>query len=160
MRFLLVPLLLLASIPCYLAAVGLGECWWVHTNRAPTWPVVYALSAALHAAWIWCAARHRAGSVVLLNWMLAFAFCRRGLLALGFSSAFLFAVAAVSVPLSLALVLTPSSWPERLARWRRGRSEMAIQLRMAQGLIPWASASIRQLLTGTADRPAGVDSGR
>lgn len=161
MQFLLLPLLVLSATSCYLSGIGLNEFWLSHTARQAIWPAPYVISAALHAAWIWCAAHPRAGGAMLTTWVFAFLSCRAGLLAAGFAThAFMYAFLAEGAPLALALALTNMSWSERLASWRRARADIATQLRMGQGIIPWMSSCVRQLLTGSAERPAGIDSHR
>jgi hypothetical protein len=62
------------------------------------------------------------------------------------------------LPLLLALSLCDRSpWSERLALWRRSRSEIAVQLRMGDGLLPWMRRCGRQMLIGAPDTPAGVN---
>jgi hypothetical protein len=60
------------------------------------------------------------------------------------------------IPLLLAKSFAdPISLPERLARWRRKRADISIQLMMGEGISRWFPSCLRQFLTGTPATAGG-----
>jgi hypothetical protein len=159
MMTLIVPLLIVGSVAAFLGGLGIENAWLAVIGSYPSFPFQYLISAALHAAWIIPAARRTAAGLVLTGWLASLHFCHAGLALTGSGGqAFAYSLLAESITLLLALALSPTtSWGERLARWRRARAEISMQLRMGEGLVSWLMPSVQQLLIGTAAMPSGCD---
>lgn len=154
---LVVPLFVLTALASYVAGLGFRQCW---TDRAGEPPVLYleqVISGALHLGWVLCVAYRGGTFVTAVCWTSSLVACDEGLGSIsGTAPSSLLALTIEGIPLLLAMSLTPSSSvAERLARWRRARSEISVQLRMGEGLVHWLPAAFRQFLKGTADMPAG-----
>jgi hypothetical protein len=157
MPWLLFPLLVLAGLASYMTAAGFDAVWFEHAARTPPPLVTLLVAGALHAAWILCAAERRAAGLVAISWPMSIHFSRLGLRAEGFgASALLYALVAETILLALAASLAPPlPWAERLARWRRARADIAVQLRMAEGVVPWLRDAIARFVRGVPELPAG-----
>lgn len=146
MRILILPLLVLEAFAAYVAGLGFAASWH------PVFPLEYTIAGALHAAWTLPAAR-RSGSFLLIAacWIVSLWLASAG-------SSFETAILLEGICLLLALSIAPvESWPQHLAHWRRTRTEILIQLRMGQGVVPWFRTCLRQLAVGAADTPLGSD---
>lgn len=152
MRILILPLLVLAVLASYVGGLGLAR--W-HTPS----PVEYLIAAAVHAAWILPATRRSSLALTTAGWVTALWLEQRGIETFYLAeSDFLLALLIESVCLLLAhSVAPPETWADRLARWRRSRADIATQLRMGQGVVPWWRFSLRQFTGGAADTPVGSD---
>jgi hypothetical protein len=157
MPWLLCPLVVFTALNSYLGAGGLGGVWTSHAGHVAPWPALLAVAAALHVAWILCAV-HRRGLVVSAAWPIGVHFSRLGLEAEGFDGvALIYAIIAETILLALATSLAPPlPWAERLARWRRARADIAVQLRMGEGVLPWLREAAARFLRGRPERPAGA----
>jgi len=148
----LVPLALLAS---YLAAEGLTYFWVSETTRTAEPAVTYIAAAALHAAWVLPAQTGRRPVLVAVAWLITAGLTSDGLTAAGVETgAAVNALLLEGIVLALAASSAPvQPWPDRVARWRRTRTRITTELRMAQGLIPWTRTSVGRFLFGEPDRP-------
>jgi hypothetical protein len=157
MSELVIPLVILGGLAAYVGGLGIEHAWMLGASNAPVPYLSNVISAALHASWIFAAARRRAPLLIAAGWFLSRYFCQEGLTTLGQGSgSFACSTLAEVIPLLLALALTPrSTWGEKLARWRRARSEISIQLRMGEGLMSWFPPAVRQFLFGSAVTAAG-----
>jgi len=158
MPWLLFPLVVLAGLNSYLAARGLEAVWLGDAARVPPFVAILLVAAALHAAWLLCSAKRRASVAVAIGWLLCVHFSRYGLTAMEFGgSPLLYSLVAETILLSLACTLAPPmAWGERLARWRRARADIAVQLRMAEGIVPWVRDAASRFVNGTPDMASGA----
>jgi hypothetical protein len=162
MRVLVIPLVVLGGGAAFLAGIGIAQTWMPQDVGLPFICLPFMISAALHASWIFPAARRRSPYLVILAWLLSFHYCYHGLMVLANgANPFAGALVAETIILLLAQALTPgSTWGERLARWRRARSEISIQLRMGDGILSWFPPSLRRFLLGSSEIPSGTSYGR
>lgn len=151
----MIPLLVLAGLAVWVAGVG-GAAWWASLRGSvPPLAAACAAAGALHLAWISAAVARHAPLLVWPAWLTSFWLCRRGFLAFQpGESRWLSPATLEGLVLLVALALrTPEPLAARLARWRRARDEIALQLRMGDGLVPWARDAARRLLRGRAELP-------
>lgn len=151
----MIPLLVLAGLATWVTGVG-GAAWWASLRgSAPPLAAACAAAGALHLAWISAAAARHAHLLVWPAWLTSFWLCRRGFLAFQpGESRWLSPAILEGLVLLVALALRdPEPLAARLARWRRAREEIALQLRMGEGLVPWGRDSIRRLFWGRAELP-------
>ena len=153
MRVLTVPLLILAALATYAAGLGLAARW-----RTP-FPVEFAVSGALHAAWLLPAARRSGLGLAAVCWTASVWLVQRGIASLYLADSGLpLAILLEGVCLLLALSILPAEpWAGRVARWRRSRADIVTQLRMGQGIVPWWRLCLRQFTHGAAETPVGSD---
>ena len=152
-RILILPLVILGALASYLAGLGAAARW--HTP----FPLEYLISSALNAAWLLPAVQRCRPSLTAICWIASVWLTRQGIAALYLSeSELLLAILLEGICLLLAFSVAPKEpWADRLARWRRARAEIATQLHMAQGILPWTRRSFRQFTGGAADTPLGSD---
>ena len=150
-----IPLLVFAGLAAHVAGLGVMAWWGKQAGTAaPLW-LSYLASGALHMAWIYCAASRQSPLCLAVAFLLSLSLCSHGLRALpGGHGSLLGPMLIEGLPLMTAWMLRPPlRLSERLARWRRARAEIALQLRMGDGLLPWARDSARRLIVGKADLP-------
>ena len=152
---LVVALVVLSSLAAYVAGLGAFAWWRMQGGSAASAAPAHLASAALHLAWILCAASRQGGLVALAGLLVSLYFCRCGLASLAGGSASRAGPWLLEgLVLLIALGLRPPlGLAERLARWRRARADIALQLRMGDGLLPWAGECARRLISGRADIP-------
>jgi hypothetical protein len=150
---LLFPLLILGTLASYVAGLGCAARWQTR------FPLEYLIAGALHASWLLPATRRSGLALTATCWTATVWLAEKGIATLYVTgSDLVLAILLEGICLSLALaVAPPEPWPERLARWRRTRSDMLIQLRMGQGIAPWWRLCLRQFAVGAADTPVGSD---
>jgi hypothetical protein len=153
LRILLLPLLILGTLASYVAGLGCAVYWQTRL------PLEYLISGALHASWILPATRRSGFALTATCWTATVWLAGKGIGTLYVTgSNLLLALLLEGVCLLLAVSLAPPEpWSERLARWRRARAEVAIQLRMGHGIVPWCRSCWRQFTIGAADTPVGSD---
>src|SRR5581483_7164987 len=154
---LLIPFLPLALFASYLSGVGIATAW---SSMLPWSPYLgQLLSAALHCGWAILAGSRRGRFAAATCVWISVYLCRAGLISLGQSSTpLLGAIVLEGIPLLLAIQLRPlPSWQDRLASWRRSRGDIAVQLRLGQGVLPWVRDCLRQALIGHAETPLSTD---
>lgn len=153
---LALPLLVLGSLASCLTGLGLAESWLNYSPRKTLVPAAQIVAAALHVGWALNAALRRSLLAVAVCWPICMWFCEAGLVGItGEERHFWPALIVEGVPLALALsVSNRSSWSDRLARWRRARTDIAVQLEIGHGLLPWLARCLRQFLVGSAKTPA------
>jgi hypothetical protein len=152
---LVVPLVVFGALAAYISGLGALAWWGTQSGAAAPAAPAYLASGALHLAWIQCAASRRAPLVAWVGFFVSLSLCRRGLASLPGGSAS-WAGPALLEGLALLIaraVRSPLGLAERLARWRRARADIALQLRLGDGLLPWARDCGRRLLAGRADLP-------
>jgi hypothetical protein len=156
MRALLAPLLPLAALAAWLDAIGLADVWHGHAGTMPPLVVCLVVGAALEASWLLAASRGMRR--LPIAWLLAVVLSRDGLHASAFgTAASIDACALHALLLGLAsLRADPLSWSERLAAWRRARQRIATELRLGDGLLPWARECWTRILTGRAEHPSAT----
>jgi hypothetical protein len=152
---LILPLVVLGALAAYVAGLGAVAWWQTQGGAAAPAAPAYLASAGLHLAWIQCAASRRAPLVAWVGFLVSLSLCRRGLASLpGGSASWAGPALLEGLVLLIALaVRSPVSLAERLARWRRARADIALQLRLGDGLLPWARDCGRRLIAGRADSP-------
>jgi len=152
---LVVPLVVFGALAAYISGLGALAWWGTQSGAAAPAAPAYLASGALHLAWIQCAASRRAPLVAWVGFFVSLSLCRRGLASLpGGSASWAGPALLEGLVLLIALaVRSPLGLAERLARWRRARADIALQLRMGDGLLPWARDCGRRLLAGRADLP-------
>jgi hypothetical protein len=148
----------MAMLASYVAGLGLRREWISQTGELPPWNVEQVLSAALHMAWICCAVSRRGAPVTVICWAASLYACYSGLCSLNKAEHSLaYALMLETIPLLLARALFPSPpLAERLARWRRARADISVQLRMSEGLFPWLPVSVVRFFKGPTESPAGT----
>lgn len=155
MATLILPLVVLGSLAAYVAGVG-GAAWWANlSGGAPPLLAACTAAGALHLAWISATVFRRAPLLVWPALLTSIWLCRRGLATFqggepGWWPAALLETLALLVALAMR---DPEPLAQRLARWRRARDEIALQLRMADGLLPWVRESAGRLFWGRAELP-------
>jgi len=90
-------------------------------------------------------------------WAMSLYACDEGLASFGKaepSSSVAFFIEMVPLLISWALS-HPVSIAERLARWRRARSEISVQLLMGDGLFHWIPGCVRQFFSGSRAMSGG-----
>lgn len=155
----LVTLASLAGAGGYVAALGLQSLWWHSAVGTANLGVFVIVAGALHMTWILPASRRAHSGLVVAAWLTTVYFTALGLTAAGFTAgAPTYALILEGITLAVALSMTEASpWPDRLARWRRSRQRIATELRMTEGIVPWARSCITQLVSGRQARPAASD---
>jgi hypothetical protein len=154
---LIIPLLTMAVLASYIAALGLHREWAVGTGQPPLWRLEQVVSAALHLSWICCAAYRRGALVTAICWAASVFACECGLSGM-FQAEHSMGLAIVieGIPLLLAKALRPSpALADRLAGWRRAQSNISVQLRMSEGFLSWLPGSLIRFFKGSADTPVG-----
>lgn len=134
-----------------LAAMAAGSgAASVFANCAPS---CYIAAVALHAAWLRAVFLGRRALPSAICWLVSLYFCRAGL-----GGSLSLALVLEGVPLVLAVSQAPeTSWGDRLARWRRARSQISIQLRLADGILPWLRRAVAQCFYGRAETTVSFD---
>jgi hypothetical protein len=153
MRLFVIPLLVLVVLSSYFAGLGIAARW-----QAP-FPLEYVVAGALHAAWVLAITRRSSPTLAVVCWSVTVWLTRVGFAARFVASSY-YAPALVldGICLLLALAVAPAQpWAERLAHWRRARADIAAQLRMGQGIVPWLRLCLGQFATGSAYLPAGSE---
>lgn len=148
---LVLPLCALAALVSYFAGLGIRREWLARMGEAPPWRVEFIVSAALHLSWIFCIASRRGSFAAVLCWFASLYACNSGMAGRENSGGSVILPFIVEcVPLLLARSLScPPPLSETLARWRRARTEISIQLRMGEGLISWFPPALRQFFIGS-----------
>ncbi len=154
MRILMLPLLALSALAVYVSGNGAAVWWSGRLGAAPHLACALAASAALHAAWLVCAARRRA-PLLAAGFLASLWFSRHGLAALRPSEPPMAAAVLIeALPLLIAFAMTnPKSWAERLSGWRRARADIILQLQMSDGILPWFRKALTQFIGGAAQIP-------
>jgi hypothetical protein len=162
MRALLFPLLVVGGLASYVAGLGVQAYWSLPSFPIPTGLFAQIVSAALHTGWMVSAGARRAPAVATACWLVSLWLCWHGALSVSpVSPAFTVALLLEGIALTRALALSPrSTWAERLARWRRARTDISAQLQMGQGVLPWMQDSLARFVAGAPDKPAGADYSR
>jgi len=151
---MMLPLVVFGALAAYVAGLG-AAAWWASLGGAAAPAPAFLASGALHLAWIHCAASRRAPLLAWAGFLVSLSLCRLGLASLAGGNAS-WARPAILEGLVLLIALSvrsPLSLAERLGRWRRARADIALQLRMGDGLLPWARECGRRFLAGRADLP-------
>jgi hypothetical protein len=132
----------------WLTAAGLVP----HLPATSPTGTAFLAAAALHASWLGGVAARRAWAAAAVAFWVCYPLCRDGIaIAAPGLAGFCPALLLESLLLCLTLALRPpSSWPDRLARWRRARAGITAQLLLADGLAPWAGDAVRRLFSGRA----------
>jgi len=154
------PVVVFGALASYVSGLGAAAWWAGQAAGGPPAALAHVAGGALHLAWLHCAALRRAPLVGCAAFLVSLIPCRQGLASLlGGSSSWTGPMLLEGLPLMTALALCkPPSLAARLARWRRSRAEIALQLRMGDGLLPWARECGRRLIYGRADLPATAGS--
>lgn len=157
MTLLIIPLLTIAVLASYIAALGLHREWTARTGEPPLWHLEQVVSAALHLSWICCAAYRRGALVTAICWAVSVLACDSGLSAmLEVGHSVSLAIVMEGIPLLLARAILPApALADRLARWRRMQADISIQLRMSEGYLSWIPASLVRFFKGSAETPIG-----
>ena len=152
---LVVSLAVFGTLAGYVAGLGALAWWETQIGAAASAAPAYVASAALHLAWIQCAVSGRAPLVVWIGFPVSLCLCHCGLASLPHGKTSWAAPALLEgLVLLMAFALRPPiGLADRLARWRRARADIALQLRMGDGLLPWAGECARRLISGRADIP-------
>ncbi len=155
MAVLMIPFLTFGAVAAYVAGVGAASWWASRGGPAPPLGLEYVASGALQLGWMTCAARGRAPVLTGVGFVTSVSLCRDGFRTFQRGEApWTAAVLIESLVLLVALALrSPVGLAERLRRWRRARDEMALQIRMGDGLLPWARDCVARLIAGRADVP-------
>jgi len=152
---LVVPLVVFGAFATFVSGLG-AAAWWGTQGGASAPPaLVHVASGALHLAWIHCAASRRAPLLAWAGCLLSLSMCRQGFASLpGRNASWASPALLEGLVLLIAWAFrSPLSMAERLGRWRRARADIALQLRMGDGLLPWARECGRRLIAGRADPP-------
>src|SRR5438093_11538302 len=92
--------------------------------------------------------------LTVLAWTTSFYWTGAGMTAVAPGYAFISAAVLESTCLLLS---KRNGWiplSERIASWRREQARIALQLRMSEGLLPWARRVIRQAICGRPETAA------
>ena len=146
---LIVPLVMLGMAAAYVSGQGLAGAWYV------PFPCQYVVAGALHASYALRSPKTR-GFLCTVSWCTCLYFTWAGMTTLG--SRYPFLPAAVLETVCLLLSASNAKWvsiSERLAAWRQTQSQIAVQLRMSEGLLPWVSRCAHQVVVGTPESSEG-----
>ncbi|HLQ77742.1 MAG TPA: hypothetical protein VK210_10330 [Terriglobia bacterium] len=147
---LALPLILLTIVAVYASGHGVDTLW-----LAP-FPFQYVVAAGLHASYALPAARPNR-MLSWVSWWASWYLAGLGMASLGSAHSMMWATMLEAVCWLLAHPIAPNSLPDRLADWRRTEAQIAVQLRMSEGLFPWMSRCARQVVTGKAETAEGYE---
>lgn len=151
------PLVVLTACATYITAGGL-DLVTASADTPRAWLVALVLALALHMAWILGAIERTAIGLIVVCWPISVTLCARGFHIAGLTAHPLSTALLLEIILLLsALALTPrASWAERLARWRRARAAIDVQLKMSDGLLPWIRRAAGAMVAGQAATPVSM----
>src|SRR5438105_2389909 len=126
-----IPFVVIAAGAAYVSGEGLARSWYVPS------PFQYLITGALHAVYVLRPPKTQP-LLCAICWCTCFYLACEGMRLLG--SAYPLAPAAVLEFVCLSLAarsLRAFSISARLTEWRRAQAQIAVQLRMSEGLLPW-----------------------
>lgn len=139
-RYWLVPLAAMGVAGVWFSGLGIVRAGWVDGH--PEW-MGLAAGASLEVSWIGAACSGRAGLLGVFGWALSFWLAIHGGGVPG-------GLAQVIALLQARTLGPAETLAERLARWRRAREAISVQLEMSQGVVPWIGRAARQFWSGRA----------
>ena len=152
------PLMVFGAVGSGMTAAGIHT--WIGASPLGMgdggWIVAGAVSVAAHLSWIGSVGRQRSWLLALGAWLVCVYLARSGS-AILLKGAEWPGVGVEAMALLQAFAMLPKEGlAEKLARWRRSREEMMVQLDMGSGVLPWMTASMRRFVAGPA-RPGASD---